>query len=415
MAWSDRLREAAYISPSGSRITFDYEDVSREVSKKTASFDFPDAEGSYIQDLGRTGRRYPLRVFFSGADCDRQADAFEAALLERGAGKLEHPLYGSVDVVPFGDIKQRDDLKTAANQSVIEVTFFETIGLIYPTGQRDPGSAVLFSLQEFISAAAAEFGLSSVLNSAIFLNDVRKSGEALIGIARDALLSVASVDAGVLSRFNLIFDAAKQALSFIDADNAETTAFQVFRFIESPARSSAPVSAKSGAYKSLLNTVTSEEVNASTVPDKQREANIFRLKDIFASAYIAGTVLSAVNHVFETKKGALTSAGEILDIFNDFNAWRESNFSALDITDTGEAYQALQETVALTAGYLTEISFTLLQERRVTASRARTAIDFCAELYGAVDNRLDYFINTNLLTGSEILEIPEGREIVYYV
>ena len=30
MSWTDRLREAAYTSPSGNRLRFDYEAVSRE-------------------------------------------------------------------------------------------------------------------------------------------------------------------------------------------------------------------------------------------------------------------------------------------------------------------------------------------------------------------------------------------------
>jgi hypothetical protein len=64
MAWQDRLREAAYNAPSGQRLVFLYEDVGREVDKKTAAFDFPGVNGTYVQDNGSTSRRYPLRVFF---------------------------------------------------------------------------------------------------------------------------------------------------------------------------------------------------------------------------------------------------------------------------------------------------------------------------------------------------------------
>ena len=139
MAWNDRLREAAYTSPNGTRLTFDYEDVRNTVDKKTTGFEFPDANGTFVQDLGHSGRRYPLRIFFWGADYDQEAEAFEALLLERGIGKLEHPIYGAIDVVPFGTITRRDDLKTNANQAVIELTFWQTINLVYPTAQTDPG------------------------------------------------------------------------------------------------------------------------------------------------------------------------------------------------------------------------------------------------------------------------------------
>ena len=157
MAWTDRIREAAYTPPEGGRIVFTYENVSKLVDKKTTAFEFPDAEGTFVQDLGRSGRRYPLRVIFWGEDYDLESDAFEAALLQRGTGKLEHPIYGTVDVVPFGTIRRRDDLKTAANQAIIELTFWETIGLIYPTVQDNPAASVTTAIEEYNTAASIEF------------------------------------------------------------------------------------------------------------------------------------------------------------------------------------------------------------------------------------------------------------------
>jgi len=71
--------------------------------------------------------------------------------------------------------------------------------------------------------------------------------------------------------------------------------------------------------------------------------------------------------------------------------------------------------VALTAGFLVEISFNLKQERRIILTRNRSIIDLVAELYGTVDDQLDFLISSNDLSGSEILEVPKGREIVYYV
>ncbi len=167
MAWQDRLRTGAYNSPSGIRVLFAYEDVSRDIDKKTIGFTFPDADGTFVQDMGRTGRRYPLRMFFWGDDYDIEANAFEQALLERGVGKLEHPIYGVIDVVPFGTIKRRDDLVTAGNQAVIEVEFWETIGLIYPSSQSDPASNVVSSVEEFNEASALDFSSLSNIVSAL--------------------------------------------------------------------------------------------------------------------------------------------------------------------------------------------------------------------------------------------------------
>jgi hypothetical protein len=130
---------------------------------------------------------------------------------------------------------------------------------------------------------------------------------------------------------------------------------------------------------------------------------------------VTGSVVSVINNQFSTKTDALSAAVAVLDQLDGVTQWRDANFAALLEIDTGGAYQKLQEAVALTAGFLVEISFTLKQERRVILTRDRTIIDLVAEFYGEVDDRLDFFIDSNSLTGSEILEVPRGREIVYYI
>ena len=71
--------------------------------------------------------------------------------------------------------------------------------------------------------------------------------------------------------------------------------------------------------------------------------------------------------------------------------------------------------MALTAGFLVEVSFTLVPERSIVLERPRTALDVCAELYRTVEgDRLDFLITSNDLSGSEIFELPAGKEIFYY-
>src|SRR5690242_6521153 len=108
--WRTRLKPAAYKSPSGTRIKFDFEEVSRSTSKRGTLFEFPGVNNGYVQQNGYGSRRYPMRCYFTGKDHDSIATAFEVALLEDGLGKLETPMYGTIPVVPFGDIERRNDL-----------------------------------------------------------------------------------------------------------------------------------------------------------------------------------------------------------------------------------------------------------------------------------------------------------------
>ncbi len=416
MPWQDRIREAAYTSPSGERMVFDYEDVRRAFEKKTTGYNFPDADGTYVQDLGSTGRQYPLRVFFSGPDYDLAADAFEALLVERGTGKLEHPIYGTAEVVPFGTVTRRDDLKTAANQAVIEVTFWETTGLVYPTAETDPAVDVLSAVEAYNAAAAEQFAGSLDVSRAVERATLRSTVEGLLSSTVEGLRAVAAVQDNVRRQFDDVASSVNLAVDTLIADPL-SLAFQTALLIEAPARAAANISARLSAYRDLAAALVRGDGAAVNGGGRDtREANTFHARDLFASTYVAGSVLSVVNNQFETKPEALQAASAVLSQFDTVAAWRDDNYAALEQVDTGGAYQQLQEAVAVTAGYLVYISFSLKQERRLVLDRNRTIIDLCAELYGSVsDERLDFFINSNRLSGSEILEMPRGREVVYYV
>lgn len=414
MSWQDRIREAAYTSPSGSRITFDYENVRKTVNKKTTGFEFPDADGTFVQDLGHSGRRYPLRVFFWGDDYDQQADAFELALLERGTGRLEHPIYGTVDVVPFGTITRRDDLKTAANQAVLEITLWETIGLIYPTSQNDPASGVLSAVDDYNNAVSAEFEDVTTLDSAVDAATFKNDYQALLDSASSGLQAIADTQDDVRKQFDAINDSINQGIDILIAQPL-TLAFQTTQLIQSPARALTNIEARLTAYGDLANSIITGDGAVVTPSTDASSSNEFHTNDLYASTYVTGSVVSAVNNQFTTKTEALEAADAILTQLDDVINWRDDNFQSLGEVDTGSAYQQLQEAVALTAGFLVEISFSLKQERSIILNRNRTIIDLAAELYGSVDDQLDFLISSNNLTGSEILELPKGREIVYYV
>ena len=83
--------------------------------------------------------------------------------------------------------------------------------------------------------------------------------------------------------------------------------------------------------------------------------------------------------------------------------------------DTGGSYQQILALVGQTVGFLVAQSFGLAQERRIILDRNRNIVELCAELYNEIDDRLEFFIVSNDFTGSEILEVERGREVVYYV
>lgn len=418
MAWQDRLKEAAYVSPSGKRITFNYEIANKSIGKKTAAFEFPDVNGTYVQDLGHTSRRYPFRMIFWGDDHDLLANKLEEMLLENGIGVLEHPIDGSIDVIPFGDINFRNDLKTEANQTVIELTFWQTIKLIYPVNQKDLVSEISNSIDIYNNDSALLFesvlDLDSEIEKSVFKNDYL----VLFNLLNSNMQSVISVQDNIKKQFDIISDSINSSIDIL-VTVPLTLAAQTNILIETPALvSNALITDRLNAYNDLLQSIITGVGSICSPSNDSRNINTFHTKDLYASTYIIGSVVSTINNQFETKVGALETAENIINQMNDFIIWRDNNLIACFIIDTGESYQQLLNIVALTVGFLVEISFSLKQERRIILESPHTMIELISELYPSdtiIDDELDFFIQSNNLTGSEILEIPRGRQIVYYV
>lgn len=392
--------------------------MSSEVDKRTAAFEFPGVDGAYVQDNGAGARKFPMLCFFSGADCDLQGQAFEGLLLERGEGRLEHPLYGKRNVVPFGTIGRRDDLVTGANQTVIEVTFWSTVGAVYPSSGLSPEHQLSLSIGLASASLAAGFARkTNLLTVARKANAKLTVAQALKNV-QGALGAIAAVN----SEINREFRDLQQQINFgmdVLIGTPLLLAQQTLNLITAPGRALAGIVSRLQAYGELLdrmiNSSKASGGDQSVLPALRiKLSNDFHTADLFASGALLGSLTSVGNNRFSAKPQALESADTIIAQADGLTEWQDGRYGDTEQIDTGESYQALQEAVALAVGFLVEISFSLVPERSIVPDRPRNIIELAAELYGSVDDRLDFLISTNKLTGSEILEIPRGRRIVYY-
>ena len=408
MAWEQRLREAAYTSPSGIRRTFTFADVGISIDKKTSAFEFPDVDGTYIQDLGVTGHRIPMRMFFNGDNHDLEADEFLRLLSEAGVGRLEHPRYGNFDVVPFGTISQRDDLVTQGNQSVLEFQFWETVGEPYPQATEDQGLQVINAVSSFNDNLQFESERDIMLDTATNTLAFRGQYQQNLDETRNALSDAIEITQGA-NPVEAIYNTLNRVLP---DEDVTTLAGGVHLMVEATARSG-------GDINNLFNVLIGQQTDRTSVVREDSydndPDNRFYTDNMYAANMVAGMCTAAVNADFSTKTQAIEIADSLVTQFENLQEWTDENLAGLNVLDTGAAYNDLQRAVALTAGYLVQISFTLQQERSIILTRSRAMVDLCGELYGDIDGRLDFFIQTNRLTGSEMIDIPIGRQIVYYV
>lgn len=436
MTWTERIKEAAYTSPSGTRITFMYEDVSRSQATKTTVFDFTDADGSFVQDLGRSGRRYPMRFIFSGANCDTEADQMEAALSERGQGTLEHPVYGSILVVPVSEINRTDSLVSAANQAIVEVELMETNRLIYPAPVADVAGTMSILDQLADAAQAAGFDQGMIDSTVSVLSELKADYEAAQNIVAETLGPIADAVDTAQKLFTSIQASINNGLDVL-IDQPLTLAYQTIQLIKTPARIVEQVSARINASANQLSQYATLSVSSSgsassrvkafgritaystlfsTLTSVKPETNaVLQNRDLHASSAASSMAVAAVNTSFDRRRDAVSAAEIILDTMDRLSAWRDENYQSLGIIDDGSSWQTTQQIMATAAGVLVDQSFDLLNERRIVISSDRSIIDLCFELYGSVDDILDDFMGDNDFSGDEIIEIKRGREIIYYV
>lgn len=416
--YQGRLRAAAYVAPSGLRSEFQYTSVRRSATKRTRVFQFADIDGHFVQQNGIGGREYPLRCIFTGDDHDLLATSFELSCYEAGVGRLEHPLYGVFDVVPVDSVDRRNDLVREANQSIVEVTFSTTLASVYPTIAAQGVNELLLAVDGFNVAAAEQFRVRGSFASALNQAESKGAIRAALGDISATLSAASAATAESRRAFDSNFRAINDGLDILVGQPLEL-ARQMLNLIQAPARAVSALSSRLDSYARLAQRLFAREItlagSGSADDDLTRAGNDFAVNDLVALGAVSGALLATTAGGYRSKPDALAAAVAVQAQLDAAVAWRETTIDTLGVTDTGESYQGIQEAGAAGVSYLVTEALSLLPERRLTLGRARTCVDLCAEFYGSVsDERLQFFIDSNRLTGSEILEVPRGRTVVYY-
>lgn len=412
MTWEERLQPAAYTAAGRQRIPFAYRDLSTAFELFGTEFNYPDGSGSYIQRTGWGARRFPMEIIINGPDHDLVAEEFEKSLAAPGVGVLEHPIKGRMRVVPFGVVERDDRLTTAANQTVIRVAFWRVDGIEIPTNSAASTSLTQQALAAYAANAAEQLQSSIYIDTATARASLESTNSGLLGQAVAGLERIARASKNVNYQFDAVVESINESINVLVGDPL-TLGFQTVIALQAPARAAASISDRMEAYGNLARSIVTQGLAVSGFDDVP--SNNFHMANLYASTYVTGQVVTALNSEFTTRKDAVLAAEAILSLLDEVTNWREDNYTALGQVDTGGDLQQLQESVASVASYLVELSFSLKQEKRVTLTHARTPIDLCAELYGKVDEVLQFFIDTNNLSWQEHIEIMAGRRIVYYV
>ena len=451
MAWNEEIKEAAYTSPSGKRQVFIFEAVSRETDLKTAAFTFPEMDGQEIQSLGVGGRRFPFTCIFTGENCLKEADDFEELLKERGAGILEHPIYGQVVVVPTGTIKRSDDLVSKLNESTIEITFAETLST-----KNLPESSVLEAdqieeaLADFDDAAAEEFKSlieSDNITDQLQLKSVADTQKKSISKNMTSFIdSIGEAADSIRQKINDIQATINQLTKKTDTlvNNSASFARAMLKLVRLPSKIVCSAMQKVTGYMtmitSIVNNAKKDPVGINAIKNQFAVTNVAWAGML--AAFSSGVSLTAEEQkgasvpttggndgssgggsVSTTATGAMKSRAEVMEVveqieeaFASYKEYCDKIVATDSFVDSSDTYEKLLNVVVLSEKLLIENSFGLPTVKIIKLDRDRQVIELLCQLYGADGfNRMDEFINDNDLTADEIVCIPMGREVRYYV
>jgi hypothetical protein len=193
-----------------------------------------------------------------------------------------------------------------------------------------------------------------------------------------------------------------------------TLAYQTQQLIQQPGRFLDSTAARLDAYGNLAKGLMGIS-DSSPEPTPAPTAVDLSVGDMFASGTTSASAQAAVNTEYENRPQAVLAAEGLLVQMEELAAYRDESYAKVGEIDTGGSWQATQQVIAEAAGILVELSFNLAQERSIVIAAPRSIIDLSYELYGVVDEKLDNIINDNSLSGDEIIELPRGKEVVYYV
>ncbi len=412
MAWEERMQVAAYTSPSGARFEFLYDAVSVSVEKKTTTFNFPEFDGAYIQDLGRAGRVYPFTLYFTGIDYDKTANSFMLALEETGIGLLEHPLYGNRSVVPTGSITRKDNLIKNANKAVFTVSFSETLkDLTFPQPSNIPESDLLSNADAFQEANASAIGDELQIDIAVEGIAARNAASASVNAIADSLSGIVESDPKTLASFKTILASFGDAIQDLSSDTL-TPATLAIMLIRTPGRVLGNINTKIDTYGAIIsNTIKSIEILDGT----NNPINRLVINSMLVRAALVSLCESTIFSRIRTRKEAVSTANAILDYSDQINTWHDNSVKSLSsYISTSNAYDEVQSVISSAIQYLIKESFALPLERRVVLQDDKQVIQFLAEEGLVVEDSIDLFIQLNNLTADTIEILPSGMEVVYY-
>lgn len=135
-------------------VPFEVTSSNLSIGRRTQTFEYPQRDDPFTEDMGRSKRTIRITAFVVGYDYIARMKRLIAACEKPGSGRLIHPWLGSMEVTPT-------DLSAPVFESnrvaSVSLTFVESGKLQYPKALLDVGAKCLSAAQMLVNAEFDEF------------------------------------------------------------------------------------------------------------------------------------------------------------------------------------------------------------------------------------------------------------------
>ena len=379
-----------------------------------AEFNFRNLKGTLIDRRQVQGSVYDLELYFQGGDNLDISKQFRTSSYNRNAWIIQHPIYGQLTVQPISIIKY-DNARNLLNATKITVTVKETLNK----------SALIPTNYSIDTIKTNSFITQTSLNNTFIINVPAPQVNVLNQMKGDVskfeqVLKNVSANADSIRYY---INKAKNTLN-----NAQSTITDQINDVNSvlsiPALIIDTIANRNSYYQGLYNSLVSTFV--------QMELSIVIpnvLKQLWAGeagACITNTCLSSVTNIqpndYVYNSDVLNVISTIVTNYNDYITKLNSMQTATASETTSfipdfTSSITLYNLVNLTIETLFDIAANSKQPRTIELTNDSNVIEIAYQIYGLLpdDSTIDKIIADNLIGLSELITVPKGREILYYV
>ncbi len=368
----------------------------KNITFNTEGFDFINKDGSFVARKRRSGRRFPILLYFQGEDHLEQASRFEESANDPRPWRIEHPYYNLIFVQPL-DLKFDN---TEHNVTKVTGTVWETMDVKYPKSEEFTQFALLKEKQE-LDKTIAEEGANDLKE--IDTEEIEDQKNAINDIREGLQKYVQAID-----EIQNLENEANKALS--DTNNIVSDTFTALSSTQGLINSIVDndlikITDKIDAFKTVINNLKNRLLGdgKTSISEKLYEAQI--------STVLSAASYSAVLADYDNRDQVTATIGDVDDLYFDFVV----NFDSLETDQNANIAKGLDNIIYSTLSNLYDVAYNARQTRRFVTDKQTNIIVLAHEFYGPGDEKLNEFISQNNITLEEHIQVKKGREIIYFV